>query len=97
MQQCEELRAKSRRDISVYPPKMLVFLDETGSDRRDAMHKFGYTLRGKPAKAHRPLFRGNHVTAIAAMSLKGMFPFKFVEGGVDAAQFMEFTDACYPT
>ena len=94
LQQSEELRAKFRSDISVYPPEMLVFLDETGSDRRDAMRKFGYSLRGKPAKAHRLLFRGNHVTAIAAMSLEGMFPSKFVQGGVDAERFMEFADTC---
>ena len=32
-------------------PELLVFVDETGTDRRDSMRRFGYSVRGKPAKA----------------------------------------------
>ena len=31
-----------------YGPNMLVFVDETGSTRKDAIRKFGYSLRGMP-------------------------------------------------
>ena len=34
-------------DCSLYLPEMLIFIDETGSDRRHAMRKFGYSLVGK--------------------------------------------------
>ena len=45
--QCtEELREKFLIDCSAYEPEMLVFVDETGCDRRSAMRRFGYSLRG---------------------------------------------------
>ena len=46
-QRNEELRAQFSSDCSLYLPEMLVFIDETGSDRRHTMRKFGYSLVGK--------------------------------------------------
>jgi len=40
-QRSEDLRAQFTSDCSLYSPEMLVFIDETGSDRRHAMRKFG--------------------------------------------------------
>ena len=37
---------------------MLVFVDETGTDRRDCMRRFGYSLRGRPAVSQKLLLRG---------------------------------------
>jgi hypothetical protein len=37
---------KFRHDVSIFRAEILVFIDETGSDRRDTMRKFGYSLRG---------------------------------------------------
>ena len=31
----------------MYDSSMFVFLDETGCDRRDALRKFGYSLRSE--------------------------------------------------
>ena len=45
-QRSEELREKFLIDCSAYEPEMLVFVDETGCDRRSAMRRFGYSLRG---------------------------------------------------
>ena len=42
-QRNEELRAQFSSDCSLYLPEMLVFIDETGSDRRHTMRKFGYS------------------------------------------------------
>ncbi len=68
VQRNEELRVKFRENVSIFRPEMFVFVDETGSDRRDTMRKFGYSLRGKPAKALQIFGRGKYVTAIAAIS-----------------------------
>ena len=46
---------------------MLVFLDETGSDRQDSLRKYGYSLRGKPAVSQKLLVRRERVSAIAYM------------------------------
>ncbi len=62
------LRAQFVSDVSIYEPEMLIFLDETGSDKRDCIRKYGYSLRGKPLVSHRLLIRGQRISAIAFMS-----------------------------
>ena len=69
---------------------MLVFLDETGTDRRDAMHRFGYSLRGKPARTHKLLVRGKHLTAIAVICVERILCCKVVEGSVTGDVFEDF-------
>ena len=50
--QCDrELREQFAIDVSLYRPHMLVFVDETGCDCRDALRKYGYGLRGKPPRS----------------------------------------------
>ena len=43
---------------------MFVFVDETWTDRRDALRKFGYSLRGKRATSQKLLVRGQRVSAV---------------------------------
>ena len=71
---------------------MLVFIDETGSNSRDARRKFGYSLRGKPAKAVSLYGKGNHLSAISAISVEGNFGCHITEGRVDAEVFHQFLD-----
>ena len=72
IQRSDELRAKFRENISLFSdPRMFVFIDEAGSDRRDSLRKVGHSLRGKPAKALKLYCQGKHITAIAAMSVQG--------------------------
>jgi len=59
------LRAQFVSDVSLYKPEMLIFLDETGSDRRDCIRTYGYSLRGKLLVTHRLLVRGQRISAIA--------------------------------
>ena len=40
-------RAEFQAECELYSPEMLIFVnDEMGCDRRDAMRKFGYSLKG---------------------------------------------------
>ena len=48
IQRSDTLRARFMAEISMYDPKMFVWLDETGCDRRNTLHKYGYSLRGIP-------------------------------------------------
>ena len=50
LQRSEVLRQQFIVDVSVYTPDMLVFIDETGTDRRNTVRNYGYSLRGKPLK-----------------------------------------------
>ena len=58
LQRDELIREQYIFDVSVYDVEMLVFVDETGSDRRNMIRKCGYSLRGKPLKNHSLLVRG---------------------------------------
>ena len=92
VQRNEELRIRYKQDISIFNPDMFVFIDETGSDRRDTMRKFGYSLRGKPAKASNVFHRGTHVTAIAALNMNGIVDCSPITGGVNSDMFKEFVE-----
>jgi len=45
-------RAQYASDISVYSTDIFVFIDETGADRRNLLHKHGYSARGRSPVNH---------------------------------------------
>ena len=63
LQRSEELRQKFVQEMTVYNRDMFVIVDETGSDRRDSLRRYGYSLRAKL------LVRGKRVSAIGALYL----------------------------
>ena len=65
-------------DLCIFPPEMLVFIDESGFDCRDTLRKYGYSLRGQPCQAVSHLHRGKRLSVIAAMCTDGALIF---EGG----------------
>jgi len=80
IQRDDFLRQKYIMDVSMYNPDMFVFLDETGADRRHAIRKYGYSLRGIPLKKQTLLVRGEHVSGLAFMSLNGLLDVEIVKG-----------------
>ena len=86
----EVLRAQYVAEVSMYRPEMLVYLDESGCDRRDSLRKKGYSLRGKPAKLQRLLVRGQRVSVIAFLSFVGLLDFQLVTEAVDSVIFYDF-------
>ena len=86
------LRAQFSCDVAMYKPEMLIFLDETGSDKRNTLRKYGYSLRGKPAVSQKLLVRGKRVSAIAFMSVCGVLDLKIVEGTVDSDTYCDFVE-----
>ena len=79
-------------DISVYDPEMLLFIDETGSDRRNVMRKFGYSLIGKPAYSHSLLVRGKRFSAIGILSVNGILDTYISPDTITAEVFEDFID-----
>ena len=92
IQQDEGLRAQFVSDVSLYDPEMIIFIDETGSDKRDSLRKYGYSLRGRPARSHKIISRGEHVSAIAMMSMNGMLDVDIVHGSVNGEVYCEFVE-----
>ena len=58
--------------ISVYDLSMFVWLDVTGTDARNTIRKYGYSLRGMLLCDQRLLVRGKRYTAIPIVSLEGI-------------------------
>ena len=45
-QQDENLRATFASEVSIHKADMFVFLDETGTDRRDVLRRYAYSWTG---------------------------------------------------
>ena len=76
--------------MSVYSPEMLIFIDETGTDRRNTIRKYGYSMRGKPLKNYLLLVRGERISAIACISVAGLIDVKTVRGTSDGDVVYDF-------
>lgn len=86
------LRHQFTSDMSVYSSDMLIFIDETGADRRNAIRKYGYSMRGRPMKNQALFTRGQRVSAIACISLAGLLDVKTVRGTTDGDIFYSFVE-----
>ena len=69
---------------------MFVFADETGSDNRNTMRKFGYALRGVTPLCHRVLCRGRRINAVSAISTNGVLATEFTTSTASGEFFFDF-------
>ena len=75
-QRCCTLRGAFMAQSTMFMKDIFVWIEETGSNAHDHMHKFGYALRGITPTAHCLLARGQQVNAIAALaSLVELLPY----------------------
>ena len=86
-QRDEYERAVFVTEMSIYDPDMLIFLDETGCERRNILRRHAHSYRGKPTVSHKLLVRGRHLNAIAFMSSSGIIDCHIKDGPVDGDQF----------
>lgn len=89
-QQSTFLRQKFILDVSEYKQEMLVFIDETGTDKRKALRTHGYSLCGIPMKYHKPLVRGERMSAIAVLSTDGILDVNISQGTNNGSTFYDF-------
>ena len=90
LQRSNVLIGEYQADISLFDSNSLVFVDETGSDQRDALRYYGYSLRGYPAHSAKILFKGTRYSAIGVMSTTELLDSFIVEGTVDGDVFYTF-------
>ena len=90
LQRDESLRNQFVTDVSLYHRQSLIFIDETGTDSKDTIRMYGYSIRGKPVKVQKLLVRGERISVITAMSMEGIIAMKIVRGGVNGDAFYEF-------
>ena len=74
IQRLEMMRAKFMAEISVYDPSMLVWLDESGCDRWNTIHKYGYSVRGmRPVEYRFFWLRGQSTVTDSSTSCRPLF------------------------
>lgn len=92
LQRSDAARARFMYEVAVYDPHMLVWLDESGCDRRHAMRKYGYSVRGIPICDQRLLIRGIRYTTIPIVSLDGIHDVFITEGTMNGERFAKFVN-----
>ena len=71
---------------------MFVFVDETGSDRRNSIRKFSYGLKGIPPVSYNLCASGKRISAIGVLSSRGMEDAYIT---VKGETFLEFVGASF--
>ena len=86
-------RANFAAEVSMYKPEMLIFLDKTGSDRRNCIRREGYSIRGRPLVSRKFLSRGTRINSIAFISVCGVLDCKTYKHTVDGETFYNFVQS----
>jgi len=89
-QRCTRYRGAFMAQVMHYPVQYFVWVDETGSDYRDNIRKFGYQLRGLAPTYHRLLARGTRMSSIAAISSEGLLVYESFSGTTNGDKFFDF-------
>lgn len=85
-----EYRALFVARAMFYNRDSFVWVDETGSDRRKSIRRFGYALRGLPPVYHSFVAHGKRVSAIAAICSEGLLGVELTTESVDGSKFIDF-------
>lgn len=89
-QRCVSYRGAFMAQVMLYPANYYVWLDETGSDHRDHIRKFGYQIRGLTPVYHRFLHKGVRISSIAAISSEGLIAHEQLTGTTNGDILYDF-------
>ena len=94
LQRSEEERGEFFAEMSMYDPSMLLWVDETGCDKRKLQCNMGYGIIGIPSRDHTFKLCGKRYPVIAVMSVNGVEDIYIHEGNVNEEVFMRFVRKC---
>ena len=89
-QRCDGFRGAFIAEMHCYSTDQLVWVDETGCDRRDYVRRYGRALHGQVPVCHRLLHRGQRYSSIAALSTEGIVAVESHTGTTNAEIFADF-------
>ena len=89
-QRSEILRGLFMAEVLQYSRELFVWVDETGSDHRDQIRKFGYSLRGFSPVCHRFIVRGTRISSVIAMTSCGVLVSDFITGTMNGDKFFDY-------
>ena len=69
---------------------MFIWADETGSDNRNCIRKYGYALRGQTPVCQRILSRGKRINAVSAISSSGILATEITTGTINGDFFFDY-------
>ena len=72
LQQIEARRIEYMTEISQFHPDMLIWIDETGSERRNSIRKYCYSLRGTQTQVFQLCVGGKRISAIPILTTRGI-------------------------
>ena len=87
-------RAEFMAEMSYLQADMLIWIDETGSDHRVSSRCFGYHLRGLTRTDTVLSIRGERLSAVVAMSTRGIEDIDICEGTTNGEKFASFLERC---
>ncbi len=87
---CNALRGAFMAQTFLFKRDMFVWADETGTDKRDQLRKYGYSLRGTRPIYHRLLHRGQRVNAVEAITSCGLLAVELTKSTVNGDFFFDF-------
>ena len=90
LQRNDALRGAFMDHCSLFDPGMFVWIDETGSDAKTNIRKYGYALRGVTPVNHRILSRSHRVNAMAAFSMSSVVAVEFTTTTVNTQVFFDY-------
>ena len=71
-----------------------IWVDETGSDKQNALRKYAYSLQGVTPINYCLYTSGRQISAISAISTRGVEDVYLPEGGVSNDTFCDFIEKC---
>ena len=90
LQQSELTRVEYIAEMSAFDPAMIMWIDETGCDRRNALHHYGYGIRGIRPQDYQLQLRGVRYSAIGVLSKEGLQDVYITKGTVNGDVFLDF-------
>ena len=84
------MRGDFMAEMSLFSVHQLVWIDETGCDKRNFVRKMGYALRGERPVSTIIMNRGKRISALAAMCSDGVIALELGEGTNNGEKFYEF-------
>lgn len=94
IQRSELKRAEFWLEFNYFNPSMIVWIDETGFDKRNSLRKYGYGIRGLPPVSHSLKLRGKRYSAITILSTAGVEDVHIVDESVNGEGFLFFVRKC---
>ena len=94
VQRSEERRLEFQEEIAYFNADMLVWTDECGSDRRNEIRKYGYSLRGMIPVSYSFINRGKRFSAIPVLTTHGIEDVFVTDTTVNGDIFLQFVEQC---